>query len=146
MFDIQFLSGEPELQEDGWLGLPGRVTLGPEREEFIAPLSIWSPEQYQRHWIEAASRLVAGKERSGFFTSAFRFWWTMWQEDGDVRVHEELLLPEQLRSLQATLESATAPYHLIGAYQRTTPEGEAISEWRLKTIDIEDFLKRRAVS
>jgi hypothetical protein len=82
--------------------------------------------------------------RTAFFTSAFQFWWTMWQEDGDIRIHEELLLPARLGSLGASLENARVPYHLIRPYQRTTPEGEAISEWRLKVQDIEDFLVRRA--
>jgi hypothetical protein len=68
----------------------------------------------------------------------------MWQEDGDICVHEELLLPGRLRSLRASPQNASVPYHLIGPYQRTTPEGEAISEWRLKAQDIADFLARRA--
>ncbi|MBC7788891.1 MAG: hypothetical protein H7Z74_03000 [Anaerolineae bacterium] len=144
MFDIEFLSDEPEAQEGGWLGLRGVVTLGTESEEFIAPLSLWSVERYQRHWIEAATRLAAGEERSAFFTSAFQFWWTMWQEEGDIRVHEELLLPTQLDSLSALPARAPVPYHLIGPYRRTTDEGEAISEWRLKAQDIEEFLVRRA--
>jgi hypothetical protein len=144
MFDIEFLSDEPEVQEEGWLGLRGLITLGTESEEFIASLSLWSRERYQRHWLEAADRLATGKERSAFFTSAFQFWWTMWQEDGDVRVHEELLLPAQLGSLPASSERVPVPYHLIGSYRRTTAEGEAISEWRLKVQDFEEFLVRRA--
>jgi hypothetical protein len=144
MFDIEFVSDEPEVQEEGWLGLRGLVTLGTASEEFIAPLSIWSRERYQCHWIEAANRLATGAARSAFFTSAFQFWWTMWQEDGDIRVHEELLRPDRLGSLRASPESAPVPYHLIGPYQRTTLESEAMSEWRLKLQDIEDFLVRRA--
>jgi hypothetical protein len=61
MSDIEFLSDEPEVQGEGWLGLRGLVTLGAANEEFIAPLSMWSAERYQRHWIEAADRLASGQ-------------------------------------------------------------------------------------
>ena len=79
MFDISFVGVEPELQDDGWYSLAGEVILGDYRESVLASLTVWSRSDYERQWIEAASQLVNGEERSAFFTSAFQFWWAMWR-------------------------------------------------------------------
>ena len=46
MFHIEFIDDEPELQEDGWLGLWGRITLGEYEERFLAPVGYWSRADY----------------------------------------------------------------------------------------------------
>jgi hypothetical protein len=140
MFDIEFTTTEPEQQDEGWYGLWGRVTLGTSVEDFLAPLSLWSREEYEQQWREAATRLLNGEERTAFFTSAFQFWWAMWQDEGDIRVHEEFLTAERLSVLGQTPDTSRAPYELLGEYRRTTEDGEAISEWRLSINDLERFL------
>jgi len=140
MFRIEFTDAQPELQEEGWYGLGGRVTIGDHVEEFLASLSLWNREQYEQHWREAAVRLLNGEERTAFFTSAFQFWWAMWQDDGDIRVHQELLFADRLRELSESWDVRCVPYKLLQDYRRTTEEGEAISEWRLGIGDIEMFL------
>ena len=140
MFNIEFTAAEPELQEEGWYGLWGRVTIGDHVEEFLASLFLWTREQYERHWRDAAARLVNGEERTAFFTNAFQFWWAMWQNEGDIRVYEELLVVDRLNGLGESWDISLVPYHLLRDYRRTTDEGEAISEWRLRIDDIEMFL------
>ena len=51
---------------------------------------------YERHWIEAARRLLVGADRTGFFSSAFQFWWTMWRKGQDLFVHEQLIIEATL--------------------------------------------------
>src|SRR5262249_26362363 len=137
VFDIAFAVGEPELQDEGWYGLWGSVTLGDYRESFLASLSLWSPRDYEQQWLDAATRLIRGEERSAFFTSAFQFWWVMWRDVEAVRVHEEVLTPERLEELGPSPDTSQAPYQLIRPYRSVTEEGEAIAEWHLSVADIE---------
>ena len=144
MFDIAFLSSEAELQDEGWYGLWGEVILGAHRESFLASLSLWSRSDYEQQWLDAAERIVTGTERSAFVTSAFQFWWAMWRDGAEVRVHEELLTAERPEPLGDSPDITRVPYELIRPYERITEEGEKLSEWRVATSDIEAFLARRA--
>jgi hypothetical protein len=146
VFDIEFISDEPELQDEGWYGLWGRTTIGDDVEDFLAPLSIWSRADYENHWLEAAVRLVEGAGRSGFFTSAFQFWWAMWRDGREIIVQEEFLTPDRLQRLGPAPDTSHAPYHLLGPHRRTSEGGHAISEWLLRVNDIEEFVARRASS
>jgi hypothetical protein len=97
VFDIGFLDAEPEAQEEGWLALRGRLVLGAYEEEFLAALEPWGRAEYERHWIEAARRIIDGQhDHTGFFTSAFQFFWVMWREGEDLLVHEKLLVEQTL--------------------------------------------------
>lgn len=141
MFDISFISEEPEVDDEGRVTLLGEITLGDESERFLASLERWTREDYERQWQEAAQRLLDGEARTAFFTSAFGFWWVMWQDAGDIRVQEELLLPERLANLPRPEDLTRTPYELVEEYCRTTEDGESISEWRLKIPDIERFVR-----
>jgi len=143
VFDIQFIAEEPEVideGEDAYLALRGRTMLGEYQEEFLAPLGYWSRVDYQRQWVEAARRLLAGAERTGFFTSAFQFWWIMWREGAAVYVHEQAMVED---SLIAPFDPAD-PYHQIGERYTVSEDGAEVSEWRLSVADIEEFVTRRA--
>jgi len=141
VFDIYFLDAEPEEQEEGWLALRGCSVLGEFQEEFLAALGPWTREQYQRHWIQAARRLVEGPyDRTGFFTSAFQFWWTMWREGEDVFVQQQLLISETLREPF----NPDDPYRQLRDRHSTSDDGLPLSEWRLTMNDIRDFLARRS--
>ena len=142
VFDIEFITDEPQHLdegEDAWVALRGRTTLGDYQEEFLASLGHWSRADYQRQWIEAAQRLLAGADRTGFFTSAFQFWWVMWHEREAVYVHEQLLVEE---TLMAPFDPAD-PYRQIGVRYTVSEDGNEVSEWRLEFADIEAFVARR---
>jgi hypothetical protein len=142
MFNIEFIADEPEAQEDGGVGLWGRTTLGEYQERFIAPLGFWSRADYERQWLEAARRLLGPADRTGFFTSAYQFWWTMWREGERVWVHEELITAERY----AGPYDGPMPYHLIGD-RVTVPEGERpVSEWVIGLDDIQAYVERREAS
>jgi hypothetical protein len=143
VFDIEFIGNEPEHLdegEDAWVALRGRTTLGDYQEEFLASLGHWSPADYQRQWIEAARRLLGGADRTGFFTSAFQFWWVMWRDGEMVYAREQLLVED---TLIAPFD-ATDLYRQIGRRASVSEDGNQISEWRLRVADIEAFVTRRA--
>ena len=143
MFDIEFISDEPEVDDEGRVTLLGEITLGDESERFLASLALWTREDFERQWREAAQRLLDGEERTAFFTSAFGFWRLMWQDEGEIRVQEQLLLPERFAHLSQPLDLTRTPYELIADYGRTTEDGEVISEWRLTLPDIARFVRGR---
>ena len=140
MFDIAFINDNPETSYDGRLVLRGRTILGTHSEEFLATLGPWQRAEYERHWIEAAQRLLAGSDRTGFFTSAFQLWRTMWRQGSEVIVHERLLI-------EATLIvpwDPGNPYEQIPDYSNTlNEEGDSPSEWPLSIDDIKSFVDRR---
>jgi hypothetical protein len=141
VFDIKFTSGEAELQDEGWYGLWGRITLDDYAEDFLASVGPWQRGDYERQWIEAARRLLSGVGRAGFFTDAFRFWWTTWREGERVYVHEELLVGGRLSGVT---DFTTAPYALVQDRATHTEEGQPISEWEVSASAVREFVERRA--
>ena len=67
MFAIECI-GNPQI-EDGELAARGRITLGGFAEEFIAPLVLWTADDYRRQWREAAERILDGSEPTCFVTA-----------------------------------------------------------------------------
>jgi len=137
VFNIEFITDAPELQEDGWLGLWGRITLGDYEERFLAPLGYWSRTDYERQWLEAARHLLGSADRTGFFTSPYRFWWTMWREGERVFVHEELITPERY----AGPYDGTIPLQIIEDRITQNEEGQQISEWEIPLQDIRAYVE-----
>jgi hypothetical protein len=141
VFDIAFIADEAERQEEGWYALRGRTVLRGYEEESLASLGYWGRADYERHWIEAARRLVAGADRTGFFTSAFQFWWVMWRRGDELAVHEMLLTGENL----VEPFDAADPYRHLPEYSaEPDEEGRRPSEWRLAVADLAAFVERRA--
>ena len=143
MFDIEFIADEPEHLdegEDAWVALRGRTTLGDYQEEFYASIGYWSRADYERHWIEAARRFLDGADRTGFYTSAFQFWWVMWREGEAIYVREMLMVED---TLIAPLNPED-PYRQIGERDTLSEDDHEVSESRLELADIRDFVARRA--
>jgi hypothetical protein len=145
VFDIAFLHEDPVEEEDdetglSWLSLPGMVTLGEYTERFLAPIPDWSRQRYQQQWLEAATRLVEGCERTGFFTVSFQFWWTMWQFGEAVLVHEQIFRPY----ITGELFDIRNPYAVIEDYRRFSDDGTPVSEWRVTAAAIREFIIRRS--
>ena len=132
MFDIRFISRTPEPQEEGWDALWGEIRLGDHLEGFRAPLDPWTAADYERHWREAAARLVGGQP-AAFWTVPWQSWWVVWPEGGEAVVHEELLLADRIEAGGYTAEppAGYAPYELIGPRESGSEEGESVSDWRV---------------
>lgn len=141
MFNIAFTDRDPEVEEDGSHSLWGRITLGPYHESFLSPVGTWQRSDYERQWIEAVERLLAGGDSTAFMVQPLQGWWVMWRVGEAVYVHEQLLLPERLAGYD---DVHAVPYLLIGDHVTTSDEAEPISEWRVSMDDIREFVERRA--
>ena len=136
MFDSRFISDEAEslgeFLSPGAVGLRGRIVLGDHAEEFVALLAAWQRPDYERHWRDAADRLLAGHDRSAFFSSAFEFRWTCWREGDRVRVQEHYLGADGF-------PEAFDPHDLF-THIRDPDDGP--SEWNIGIADLAAFLAR----
>lgn len=146
VFDICFLDAPPEPREDGALDLRGEIILGGYREQFLAPVSLWSRERYLQQWDEAAARLLHGAERTAFFTVAWQFWWTMARDGESVLIQEELLTGDRLERLGSAPSVDVVPYELLEPIQLQSEDGQDISSWRVTISDVAAFTRRRMSS
>lgn len=143
MFDIAFIRAETESLREflgpGAVGLRGRIVLGGYSEEFVALLGRWERADYERHWREAAARLVAGADRTAFFTSAFEDRWTMWRQGEQIVVQEHFLSVPGFPEL-------FDPDDLYGHIRDlpSDPAERRVSEWTIGVDAVRSFLRRRA--
>ena len=110
---------------------------------FIAPLTLWSRDRYERQWADAAVRLLAGAERTAFFTVAWQFWWTMARQGHVVLVQEELLPPARVAGLGTHIDPDRVPYDLLQPLRLQSEEGRPISTWRIPLSDVAAFAGRQ---
>jgi hypothetical protein len=141
MFAIEFI-GNPQI-EFGELAARGLITFGEFSEEFVAPLTFWTMDDYRRQWREAAGRILNGNERS-CFVAAMRvsphdgavFLWPAYRDGEAVHIQHKLLLPEIVKGIFDT----SNPYAQISERRTMTEGGEPISEWQVSVADIALFL------
>ena len=126
----------------------GAITLGDWTEEFLSPLGAWTPADYERAWVAAAERLMAGETRVGFLhhfghpEAGHHFCWQAWREGGRVYLQERLILTEHLNEPFR----ADYPDVHVGPREQVSIDGERISEWQVGLTDIEAYLRRRQTS
>jgi hypothetical protein len=141
MFYIGFTTG---TRTDGSGGryAEGELTLGRDSERFQSDLGTLSMRDYEAHWRDAISRLLAGKSSSVLVTSyrapgaGFHVAWPMWREGGTVYFQERLFPNDQLpRPFDPALV-----YDVVGDRRTVAEEGERISEWRVPLERLATFV------
>lgn len=143
MFDLEILSGpEPgEVRPCIW----GRITLGSFQEEFQAPLQTWTAADYEKQWLEAATRLMSGALCAVFLThmmdpnAAYHIGWSAWRADDRVYVQERLF---KIEELAGPFEPDRAEKY-VGARTEVSEEGNPISQWQVSLSDIAAYIQRR---
>jgi len=124
MFSVEFIAS-PAI-ENGELCQRGRITLGDFSEQFISPIVFWKVADYERHWREAAQRLLGGTERSCFVTAMYAspadgviFMWPAYRRGEDVFLQHRLLLPQHVIG---DFDSSD-PYAQVGAHETKSADG-----------------------
>jgi hypothetical protein len=145
VFDIFFEAGDPvPVDEDGWLGLPGRSVFGTFTESFVAPLGWWSRGDYERQWLEGAGRLAAGMQQSAFVLEPGWLWWIAWLDGDRVFIQQRLLVAPEMAEARAARPNAV-PYDNVGARNTRSSDGDPLSQWAVSVVDVRAFLDRRAL-
>lgn len=143
-FEIALTSDGPLVDGTASEGL---LRIGGTEETFIASHIVWNPDQYLRHWVEAAARLING-EPSCFMTDVaprganYRGErWNAWPEGGVVTFQNQILVGDvpgfDLRDPYASLPPA-APTR--------TSSGAVPSTWRVPLVEIADWYRRTTAS
>jgi len=143
-FDISF-TGEVWTDE----GVPYesvKLTLNDWYEFENADLTHWSPEDYQKQWLEQLNEISTTRNKGALIVSihdparGYRVWiWTMWKNDDRVRFQNRLL--GMLEAVDDFDPNRVCDY--IGDYESCTPEGEQISEWVVPILAIKTFLQNK---
>jgi hypothetical protein len=122
----------------------GDLTLGTFSEDFESSLSYWSPTDYQRQWIIAATRLADGESTSAFITSLddpshanFIVWWPAWRIGGSVALQNQLLFFDTLTGAF----DASDPYAHVRTRKTVSQDGALISEWVVDSEDIRTWVR-----
>jgi hypothetical protein len=146
MFDIR-LSAEVMREADNgnaFLGAWGTIQLGDFSERFVAALSAWSPEEYERQWQEAARRLARGEAKSAFVTSfvsphadEYFEWWKCYRVDQSVYIQNQLRFYDQLPAFF----TRDALYDFVED-RKIFSDGSQTSEWQLPLQDFIDFVRK----
>ncbi len=150
MFDISFSNEPSRLQDEGWLGLPGVITIGDYSQSFVAPLVSWTRGDYERQWLQAAQRLL-GSPRSvaGFVTQPLWFWWPAWRADDTIVLTEAWLgAPSHPALHAADGDPGAAPYHVLAneAPRWQDEDGREVSRWAVSVNDMREFVGRSAAA
>jgi CdiI N-terminal domain len=121
----------------------GCIRLCDFREEFLSALSVWTPADYERHWREAASALVANSLRGAFLTSyaapeaSYHVIWPAWREGDRVFVHNRLLFAHHV---VGPVFPGNLP-DLIGERLTVDEDGQRVSEWEVNIASLAAFVR-----
>ena len=123
----------------------GSIEIEAFNERFLTSLVYWSPDDYERHWKEALTRVVSSPDDSCLITSivdpsaaSHLFWWPMYREGDTVYIQNQILFFKNLPSPF----NENDPFSSVPARQRMDEDGNRISEWAVSIKEIEAFLNQ----
>jgi hypothetical protein len=147
-FSIRFLDEPPFIEEGMAPHAHGILSIGAFEEGFYASLFHWSREQYEKQWSGAIRDILNGANKSALIVSFLTpdvasnlEWWPMYRADNVVYFQNHLLFFDQLERPF----SAECPVASLRDRNTIAETGDPISEWSLKLIDLETFLRSIAV-
>lgn len=147
MFDICFVdTWSPNSSDKGPIAV-GEISIGDFHEGFESTLTFWSKSDYERQWLDGIRRASEKGLDSCLMVSQydpreanFLECWLLYIESDVCIFRNQLLLLDQLALPFSLLD----PYSSIPPYEKYTEGGEEISEWRLSTNELGEWLNRLA--
>ena len=144
-FEITFVTSP--VPDDTPCTVCGRITIGEFTELFRSPLTFWTKDDYQAHWIISLKRVIEGHDRSCLITSItdpevsrYLFWWPCY------RVGTQDHFPESHTLVRPVVESFNVadPYKSISDRAVSSEEDEyPLSEWSVPISCITRFLQEK---
>jgi hypothetical protein len=121
---------DAQLTEEG--NAIGEIRLNDFVEQFEAPLTFWTVEDYERQWARGLRRISEGSAKSCLITAMydptvanFIIWWPIYRELDHAVVQNQVLF---MKKLKGTFD-VQDPYRSIDERVSITEDGEPISEW-----------------
>jgi hypothetical protein len=145
IFSIAFIAGPEFDPESGIEVLQGRLQLGEFQEDFFAPATHWSKDDYENQWRQGLTRLVERRLPSCLITAIGEpaetgvIWWLLYPDGEMVHVQNQYLIPDVL----TVPFEVDDPYRFISPRETVSTEGGPISEWHLPMSSLREFAKGR---
>lgn len=124
----------------------GCIKIGSFEESFVSSRLFWSADQYREHWHDAVKRVVREGKDSCLITSIADpgnstrlYWWPMYRDGDTVHFQNSICFFDQL----PVPFDVDNPYASVSPRERTSEDGEELSEWDIHVDDLEDFLRAR---
>lgn len=143
-FSIELISDLVPNLEPGNKACMGLIRIGSFEEHFIASLTYWRADDYERHWKDAIFRIVKGHLTSCLITSMidpenakFIFWWPMYRVQDTVFIQNQILFFENLPHTF----NENDPFSSIPERVTVNDEGQRLSEWTIPVKSLEEFLQ-----
>jgi hypothetical protein len=147
MFDIYFTGESAPQVYPGVKAALGRIQIEDFQETFSTGLMFWSPQRYERHWVQSLQRLVDGSASTALVTSFVKpsaggwlNWWVLYREDHAVYLQDEMLFFDDLK----TPFVEHRPWESIRPRSTVTESGLPVSEWKTSLSSITECLQRKA--
>jgi hypothetical protein len=127
----------------------GYLVLGDFRESFYSALGYWDVARYERHWREAAHRIL-NADFSMFITSmsdpadsGFITTWPMRKRGKHISIINRLFIADQLpQSVRSDIEQQLENY--VETTTKWSDSNTDISKWQIPLAAMESFLMRKS--
>lgn len=143
-FAIEFLD-EPRSYPYDDASTPaggGVLTLGKDKEYFLASLHEWDKSDYTSQWSHALDELLQRGRNAALIVSygsprqaTHLEWWSMYPDAGTVHFQNQLLFYEQLPRPFSLQEA----FSFVAPRRRLNDDGRRISEWDVALAEVAAF-------
>ena len=144
-FSIQFL--HEQASDTRIAAKTGLITVGRFEEKFESSTEFWSALEYERHWLDALTRLYNGAERSCLITSItdprtanFIFWWPVYRVGDGACFQNHVLFTSDIGGDF----DPRVPYSCVPERCTTNEDGLPISEWCTPLFEIAEYLNSKS--
>lgn len=140
------LREDTTFEEFEELCVKGELVIGDFREEFNAPVEIWSAWDYKKQWLAAIERFTqnTGENKCALVVqmrnpggSEFILCWNLHREGERIFIRNQMVF---CQGNEALIEEGVFD-RLIGDRETESEDGEKISEWETSMDDVLEFAR-----
>lgn len=145
MGGFELTLGEDIVGRYGEGSFLGSIAMGEFSEDLICSASYWSREDYVAQWLKALRNACAGASKSAIIASMrdpgemnFVFVWSLYRDGEQVHVQNRMIFTSEI---DGTFDPDCVESY-IDDRRTISDDGGRISEWTVRTSDIQEFLAR----
>ncbi len=119
----------------------GTIKIDNFQEDFHAPLTYWSIDDYRKQWREACQDLLNGCEKTALMVTMydpehanFLMTWSMYKVENMVHIQNTILFLDQVSFDEANIAKSISDREIM------SEDGDRISEWSVSIDAIEKFV------
>ncbi|WP_417432008.1 hypothetical protein [Kiloniella sp.] len=135
------LSDTPIIHYDEPCAL-GTIKIDNFQEDFHAPLTYWSIDDYRKQWAKACQELLSGSDKEALMVTMYDpeyanllMTWSMYKVENMVYIQNTILFLDQVSFDEANIAKSISDREIM------SEDGERISEWSVSIDAIEKFAR-----